>query len=59
MSNLQEFHHVEEAPDVKSRTVVAIIIAVVMAGFGLYVYEKIWNPPAPPPPVTDSQLPSP
>jgi hypothetical protein len=58
MSNLQEFHHTEEAPDVKSRTVVAIIIAVVMAGFGLYVYEKIWNPPAPPSPVMDSQLPA-
>jgi hypothetical protein len=37
---------------------VAIIIAVVMAGFGLYVYEKIWNPPAPLSPVTDSQLPT-
>ena len=59
MSNLQEFHHVEEAPDVMSRTVVAIVIAVLMAGVGLYVYEKIWNPPAPPSPVTDSQLPSP
>ena len=58
MSNLQEFHHVEEAPDVRSRTVVAIVIAVVMAGFGLYVYEKIWNPPAPPSPVADSQLPT-
>jgi hypothetical protein len=58
MSNLQEFHHTQDAPDVKSRTVVAIVIAVVMAGFGLYVYEKIWNPPAPPSPVMDSQLPA-
>jgi len=58
MSNLQEFHHADDAPDVKSRTVVAIVIALVMAGFGLYVYEKIWSPPAPPSPVSDSQLPT-
>lgn len=58
MSSLQEFHHAQDAPDVRSRTVVAVIIALVMAGFGIYVYEKIWNPPAPPPPVADSQLPS-
>ena len=58
MSNLQEFHHTQDAPDIKSRTVVSIVIAVVMAGFGLYVYEKIWNPPAPPSPVMDSQLPA-
>ena len=57
MSNLQEFHHFEEAADVRSRTWVAIVIAVVMAGFGVYVYEKIWNPPVPPSPVTDTQLP--
>ena len=50
MSNLQEFHHAQEAPDIKSRTVVAIVIAVLMAGFGVYVYEQIWNPPAPPRP---------
>jgi hypothetical protein len=56
--DLQEFHHFEEAPDVKSRTWVAIVIAIVMAGFGVYVYEKIWNPPVPPSPVLDSQLPN-
>jgi len=38
--------------------VVAIVIAVVMAAFGIYVYEKIWNPPAPPSPVMDTQLPA-
>jgi hypothetical protein len=58
MSNLQEFHHAEEAPDIKSRTVVAIIIAIVMAAFGVYVYERIWNPQVAPPPVADSQLPA-
>jgi len=58
MSNLQEFHHAEEAPDIKSRTVVAVFIAVLMAGLGVYVYEQIWNPPAPPQAVTDSQLPA-
>jgi hypothetical protein len=58
MSNLQEFHHAPDAPDIKSRTVVAIVIAVVMAAFGIYVYEKIWNPPAPPSPVSDTQLPA-
>jgi hypothetical protein len=57
MSNLQEFHHAQEAPDIKSRTVVAIVIAVVMAAFGVYVYEQIWNPAPPPSPVTDSRLP--
>ncbi len=55
MSNLQEFHHVQEAPDIKSRTVVAIVIAALMGGLGIYVYEQIWNPPAP---VSDSQLPA-
>jgi hypothetical protein len=59
MSNLQEFHHAEEAPDIKSRTVVAIVIAVVIAAFGVYVYEQIWNPtPITPQPVADSQLPA-
>ena len=58
MSNLQEFHHAPEAPDIKSRTVVGIVIALVMAAFGVYVYEQIWNPATPPSPVTDSQLPS-
>ena len=58
MSNLQEFHHFEEAPDIKSRTVVAIVIAVLIVGVGVYVYEQIWNPPAPPQAVADSQLPA-
>jgi hypothetical protein len=58
MSNLQEFHHTQEAPDIKSRTVVAIVIIAVMAAFGVYVYENIWNPPAAPQAVTDSQLPA-
>ncbi|MEO8300792.1 MAG: hypothetical protein ABI608_03310 [Rhizomicrobium sp.] len=58
MSNLQEFHHVPDAPDVKSRTVVAVIIALLMAAFGVYVYEQIWNPLPPPSPVADSQLPA-
>jgi hypothetical protein len=58
MSNLQEFHHFEEAPDVKSRTWVAIVIAVIMAGFGVYVYEKIWSPQVPPSPVLDNRLPT-
>jgi hypothetical protein len=56
MSNLQEFHHVQESPDIKSRTVVAIVIAALMGGLGVYVYQQIWNPPAPQA-VTDSQLP--
>jgi hypothetical protein len=58
MSNLQEFHHAEEAPDVKSRTLVAIVIALVMAAFGVYIYEQIWNPAPPPSQVTDTQLPA-
>ena len=56
MSNLQEFHHVQETQDIKSRTVVAIVIAALMGGLGVYVYEQIWNPPAPQA-VADSQLP--
>ena len=56
MSNLQEFHHVEDTADKKSHTMVAIIIAVVMAGVGYYVYEAMWNPQ--PQPVADSQLPA-
>ena len=58
MSNLQEFHHAEEAPDIKSRTLVAVVVALVMAAFGVYVYEQIWNPPPPPSPVADTQLPA-
>ena len=58
MTNLQEFHHVEEAPDKRSRTMVAIVIALVMAGFAFYVYESgIWNP-QPHQAVEDSQLPA-
>ena len=58
VTNLQEFHHSEEAPDKKSRTVVAIIIALVMAGFAIYVYESgMWNP-QPHQAVDDSQLPA-
>ena len=58
MSNLQEFHHAEDAPDIKSRTVVAVVIALVMAGFAFYVYESgMWNP-QPHQAVEDSQLPA-
>ena len=59
MSNLSEFHHAEdEAADKKSRTVVAIVIALVMAGFGVYVYESgMWDP-QPHQAVEDSQLPA-
>ncbi len=49
MSNIGEFHHGEDTPDKKSRTVVAIVIAVVMIGFGVYVYESgMWESPAAP-----------
>ena len=58
MSNLQEFHHAPDAPDVKSRTVVAIIIALVTAAFGVYVYEQVWSPVHPPSPILDTQAPS-
>lgn len=58
MSNLQEFHHAPDAPDIKSRTIVAIVIAVAMAAFGVYIYEQVWNPTEPPSPVSNSQLPS-
>lgn len=58
MSNLSEFHHGEETQDKKSRTVVAVVIFLVMAGFGIYVYESgMWNP-QPHQPVEDSQLPA-
>ncbi len=58
MTNLQEFHHGEDAPDKKSRMVVGIIIALVMLGFGFYVYESgMWNP-QPHQAVEDSQLPA-
>lgn len=58
MTNLQEFHHAEDTPDKRSRTMVAIVIALVMAGFAVYVYESgMWNP-QPSQPVADSQLPS-
>jgi hypothetical protein len=59
MSDLQEFHHhLDDTADVKSRTWVAIVIAVIMVGFGVYVYEEIWSPRVPPSPVLDNQLPS-
>ena len=58
MSNLQEFHHIEDSGDKKSRTMVAIVIALVMAGFAVYVYESgMWNP-QPTQAVQDSQLPA-
>ncbi|HWX88790.1 MAG TPA: hypothetical protein VNY75_00680 [Rhizomicrobium sp.] len=59
MSNLQEFHHsLDETPDKKSRTMVAIVIAIAIAGFGIYVYESgMWNP-QPHQVVDDSQLPA-
>ena len=46
MSNIGEFHHpVDETPDKKSRTMVAIVIALAIAGLGVYVYESgMWNP---------------
>jgi hypothetical protein len=58
MSNLQEFHHAPEAADVKSRTVVAIIIALVTVAFGVYVYQEIWSPVHPPSPILDTQVPA-
>jgi hypothetical protein len=58
MSNIGEFHHAEDAPDKKSRTVVAVVIALVMAGFAVYVYESgMWNP-QPHQPVEDRQRPA-
>jgi protein involved in sex pheromone biosynthesis len=58
MSNLQEFHHhLDDAPDKKSRTLVGIVIALAMAGLGLYVYETAWNPTTHSV-VADSQLPA-
>jgi hypothetical protein len=58
MSNIGEFHHAEETQDKKSRTVVAIVIGLVMAGFAIYVYESgMWNP-QPHQAVEDSQLPT-
>jgi hypothetical protein len=58
MSNLQEFHHAPEAADVKSRTVVAIIIALVCVAFGVYVYDQVWSPVHPPSPILDTQVPA-
>ena len=59
MSNLQEFHqHADETPDKKSRTMVAVVVALAIAGLGVYVYESgMWNP-QPHQPVADSQLPA-
>ncbi len=57
MSNLQEFHHAEEAPDRRSQMVVAVVIVVAVAAFGIYVYENMWNPTTHTV-VTDSQLPA-
>jgi hypothetical protein len=59
VSNLQEFHHhLDETPDKKSRTMVAIVIALAIAGFAVYVYESgMWNP-QPHQVVSDSQLPA-
>jgi hypothetical protein len=58
VTNLQEFHHGEDTSDKKSRTMVAIVIALVMAGFAVYVYESgMWNP-QPTQAVQDSQLPA-
>jgi hypothetical protein len=58
VSNLSEFHHGEDAPDKKSRTMVAIVIALVIGGFAVYVYESgMWNP-QPHQAVEDSQLPA-
>ena len=59
MSNLQEFYHAEEAQNSSSKMIVAVIIALVMAGFGIYVYESgMWNP-QPTQVVDDGSLPKP
>jgi hypothetical protein len=58
MSNIGEFHHGDDAPDKKTRNMVAIILAIAIAGFGVYVYQSgMWNP-QPHQPVADSQLPA-
>lgn len=59
MSNIGEYHHpVDETPDKKSRTMVAVVIVLAIAGFGVYVYESgMWDPK--PHVVDDSQLPKP
>ena len=59
MSNLQEFHqHADETPDKKSRTMVAVVVALAIAGLGVYVYESgMWNP-QPHQAVSDRQLPA-
>ena len=57
MSNIGEFHHAEETTDNKSRTMVAIIIAIAIAAFGTYVYKSgMWDP-QPHQPVDDGRLP--
>ena len=58
MSNLQEFHHSPDTPDVKSRTVVAIIITLVAVAFGVYVYQEIWSPASPPIQYSDGPAPA-
>ncbi len=58
MSNLQEFHHrLDDTPDRRSHIIVAAVIAAVMIGFGIYIYEEMWNPTTHTV-VTDSQLPA-
>ena len=57
MSNLQEFHHFEDTKtERKSHMMVGIIIALVMGGLALYIYESAWNPTTHTV-VSDSQLP--
>jgi hypothetical protein len=40
MSSLGEFHHTEEAPSKGSRIVAWVVIAVLVGGAALYVFES-------------------
>lgn len=56
MSDLQQFHHAEEAQSSTFKYVVAAVIIILMGGFAIWVYESgILKPP--PQAVSDSRLP--
>jgi hypothetical protein len=47
MSNLQDFHHSDSAPDKSSRLVTWAVIALIISGIGIYAIESGMFAPTP------------
>ena len=59
MSNLQEFHHTEEAEGKGLKYTIGGVIVALLLGGAIYVWQSgmLTPPPQPKSPVSNSQLP--